>query len=293
MEQQNESQQNSQSNAEKQKTDTQQQEQPQDKKPQSRESAMRALARELGKANKTDESTEQDKQGEQQQKQQREPLLKTKPKNIGELADALGVDVKELYDLEIPSSVDGEKPYKLGGLKDHMAEREDFTVRSLAFSEKQRKAEAEIVRANAELTEIFNMLPPKAVSPEARELARNRVATQRKIEGARTLNAIPEWRDEKIREADLNEIVEHLSSYGFDEHYLGNIYDHRMFKILRDFTKQSKNLERALALVIESKPKQIAPNKKASSKQDSQRKGMATNSHDAKRGRFLEAFINS
>jgi hypothetical protein len=216
---------------------------------QSNESALRALARELGEASEAS-AKETVKTAEKAADEKK--TAKTKPKNLAALAETLGIEVAELYDLEIPSSIDGEQPFTLGKLKDHMTEREDFTVRSLKFEEEKRQKEADYLRANEELQELISTLPKDAIKPETINKAREKMAKRRQIESAKTLEAISEWSDEKIREADLTEIVEHLSSYGFPESHILSIMDHRMFKMLRDFTKQTKRLQKAIAMVKEA-----------------------------------------
>jgi hypothetical protein len=185
----------------------------------------------------------------------KKPPAKSKPKDLKTLAETLGVEVKDLYDIAIPSGRDGEEPTTLGKLKDHFAEREDFTVRSLAFDEEKRRKEADFLRAEQELQVLLSALPKDAIKPETLKAAREKQANHMKAERARALDTIPEWKDEKVREADLTEIVEHLSSYGLSAAYLASVYDHRTMKLLRDFTKQTRRLKAALELASERTPK--------------------------------------
>jgi hypothetical protein len=216
----------------------------------------------------------------------KKPTQKVKPKTLSDAAERLGLEVKDLYDLEIPS--DKLEGLTLGKLKDHMAEREDFTVRSLQFEENKRRREAEFIRAEQELQQLLAALPKDAIKPEVLNAARQKQAVYMQTERKRTLGVIPEWKDEKVREAELAEIAEHLSSYGFAKDHLASIYDHRTLKVLRDFTKQSLQLRRALELVSERKPNGLGKSKPAGSPRPAQPK--ARSRDEQKIARMLGAF---
>jgi hypothetical protein len=192
---------------------------------------------------------------------------KPKPKSIAALAETLGVDVKELYDVEVPSSRQGEKPYTLGRLKDLAAEQDDFTVRSLSLDEDRRRLESERVRSEQELREMLQSLPADALKPEMVEKRRAAIKTKQQQEHARLLDTVPEWRDEQTRLAELTGIAEHLNAYDIPESFLLLNFDHRLMRYVRENWQRKQRLEAALARVQERKPVTQAK----SQKQDAQR----------------------
>jgi hypothetical protein len=248
-------------------------------KPAENESALRKLAAEFF-PDKVDETPPAEVQGAKP---------KAVPKDIKSLAEVLGVGVEALYDLEIPAKREGEKPHKLGELKDHAAEREDFTVRSLAFEEDKRTREADLLRSQEELQTLVASLPPDAIKPEVREAARKRQATYIQQERKRTLEVISDWRDEKVREKDIGELATHLGAYGFPDNYLAGVYDHRLMKYFHDNMKREQQLRAALAKV-NVKPASETPGRGsgAGDKKPAQAQSTRKNRHE----RSVENLLN-
>ena len=175
---------------------------------------------------------------------------KGKPKNLDELAERLAVEVKDLYDVEIPSAGDGE-PIKLGKLKDHYADRENFTVAQLRFEETKSASEQAFTRAEQELQTLMALLPEKALKPELRDAVRARLDKHRAEQSAEVLKVIPEWKNAATRETEEAGITEHLSSYGFPTTYLKGVLDARSVKYIRDNWLRELRIRKALELVTE------------------------------------------
>lgn len=189
----------------------------------------------------------------------KKPTEKVKPKTLSEAAERLGLEVKDLYDLEIPS--DKLEGLTLGKLKDHMVERENFTTRSLKFEEDAARKEADFERAKQELSTLLQALPANAVTPEVREQIRQRHEAALKLERERTLQAIPEWKDAKVRTDDMAGMVEHLTGFGFPPGYLAHVTDHRTLKFIRASWQRETRLRKALELVSEKKPGALGKSK--------------------------------
>jgi|AP12_2_1047962.scaffolds.fasta_scaffold04375_3 hypothetical protein len=229
-------------------------------KPQARPDTLRDLARAL--AGTPEESEEADSQegssesdddlgddgdgNEGESQQQRKPL--PMPKDLNALAERLGVEVAELYKLTVPGSQEGES-FTLGQLKDEQQKRSEFTVRELAFEEQRSKREAELMRAQAELEEIMAHLPKEALKSDNLRAAATRLEARASKERARTLDVIPEWRDESRRTSDLAAMVEHLKGYGFPTTFLTTINDHRTVRYIRENWLRQQRIENALAMV--------------------------------------------
>jgi hypothetical protein len=180
------------------------------------------------------------------------PAAKVKPKTLNDAAERLGLKVEDLYGLEIPS--DKIKGLTLGQLKDHMAERENFTTRSLQFEEDAARKDAEFGRATLELQTLLAALPKDALKPEVREAIRQKTEAAERIEIERTLQVIPEWSDVNVRTTDVRGMIEHLSGYGFEPNYLAKVKDHRTLKFIRASWQREQRIQKALALVSEKKP---------------------------------------
>lgn len=239
--------------------------------------AVPSSLRDLAQQYTLQETPETADRGEQHQAKPGEstPKGKGKPKTLNDAAERLGVDVKDLYDLEIPSSKQGEK-FTLGQLKDHLAEREDFTVSQLKLDEDRARMESGFMRAQQELQELLAALPKTAVKPEILEKIRTRHEATLTSERAKTLEAIPEWRDQTRREADFVLMIEHLKGFGFHANYLKSVYDHRTLKFVRDAALRKQRLDKALALVGEKKPSALGKGKSATEKKGAPTGGRLT-----------------
>lgn len=174
-------------------------------------------------------------------------------RKFNDLAGRLGVELDALYALEI-SDADGEA-VTIEQLKDHYTERGDFTVRQLEVEEQHAQREAELLRAQQELRELVAALPENALRPEVLDKLRAKREQHLAAERTATLDAIPAWRDEKTRLADIEGMGKHLASYGYPENHLGNISDHRQLRYIRDNYLREQRIRQALEAVRKGTPK--------------------------------------
>jgi len=173
---------------------------------------------------------------------------KGKPKNLDELAEALGVGADDVYGIEIPINVgDAVEMKSLGDIKDSFKERQTFEVDRLAWEEQKSKTESEFLRSNQELHDLVAMLPKKALSKELLNAVAEKRATLTRTEAARTKQVIPEWKDEQIEIADRQAMSEHMRDYGFPENYVDSLVDHRTLRYIRESMLRQQRIERALA----------------------------------------------
>ena len=82
--------------------------------------------------------------------------------------------------------------------------------------------------------------------------AKNVARTQ--VEQSRTLDAIPSWKDETVRTADIKGMAAFMETFGFPATHLGSITDHRMFLFIRDSYQREQRISKALAKVRAGKP---------------------------------------
>ncbi|MEX2125476.1 MAG: hypothetical protein WD795_16400 [Woeseia sp.] len=186
--------------------------------------------------------------------------LKGKPKKFNDLAGALGIELDDLYKLELASAKDGS-PITIEQLKALHAKQDDFTVRELEFEETRQKREGDLLRAQNELRELVSSLPKNAIKPEVLEAVRQKHDATLQRERAATLEAIPSWADDTKRTEDITGIVKHLEGYGFPKSFVLNISDHRMLRYFRENWQRETRLRMALESI-----KPAGPGKTNSSK---------------------------
>lgn len=208
------------------------------------------------------ESRNQDDQdnqgGESDSGKPGESQAKGKPKTVNDLAERLGVTVKDLYDVKFnlgnQAGGDGESR-TLGELKDLASEYGQFEVDRMQFEESKTKRENEFIKAQSEMSELLSMLPKNAIKPELLQAVADKRAAILSREKGLTLKAIPEWSDEDTETADRTAMQQHLSDYGYSKSYLDSVTDHKTLKYIRDNMQRQKRIERALAQVKQvSKP---------------------------------------
>ena len=193
---------------------------------------------------------------------------KQKPTKFNDLAEQLGLELDDLYKLEVSQAEDGT-PVTVENLKDYFAKQADVSMREIEFEERRTQQESEILQAQEELRELMNALPEKAIKPEVLQKVRAKHDAQMQMERQRTMEVIPDWQDEKRRTEDLQGMAEHLQQYGFPVNHLERVADHRQIKYIRDSWQREQRIRKALAAVKAGKPNPTTrqkPATKASSK---------------------------
>ncbi len=175
------------------------------------------------------------------------------PSKFNDLAGKLGIELDDLYKLEVSQADDGSI-VTVETLKDYYAEQADYSMREVEFEERKTKSESAIMQAQEELRELMAALPEKAIRPEVLQKIRDKHDAQGALERKRTLDVIPEWQDAKIRTADLEGMSEHMKQYGYPVNHLERIADHRQIKYIRDNWQREQRIRKALAAVKAGKP---------------------------------------
>lgn len=179
-----------------------------------------------------------------------EPEAETPPKTLQEWAEKFGTEAKDLYAVEVPiSQGDETKNVTLGELKDTYGQAQDLDRRELEIEERKANAEADLTRAQTELRAILQALPEGAVNEKVLKFVRQKAEAELSQERQATLDAIPEWRDETRREADLQGMVKLLGDYGLSPQYLQSQFDHRLVRLIRDSFLRKQRIDKALARV--------------------------------------------
>lgn len=77
------------------------------------------------------------------------------------------------------------------------------------------------------------------------EAQKEQMAQKRQAEASRLLEAVPEWKDQKVYSAFWNDAVETMAEYGFTPEELQATDDHRMYLAMRDLARYRKARKQA------------------------------------------------
>lgn len=192
-------------------------------------------------------------QGDQVEAGESDGSQKETPTKFNDLAGKLGMELTDLYKLQVSQAEDGT-PVTIETLKDAYAKQDDLTLRELQFEERRTQQEAELMQAQTELREVLASLPEKAIKPEVMQKIRDKHDAQVRLERQRTMQVIPEWNDAEKREQDMAGMVEHLKQYGYPTDYLAQVVDHKQIKYIRDNWQREQRIRKALERVKAGKP---------------------------------------
>lgn len=214
-------------------------------------SFAQALAQEVGDEEELGSTGNEGAPGERGEKP------KAKPKNLNELAERLGVEVSELYDVAVPAG-HGREAMTLGSIKDRYDSWAALESDRLALTETRVQQEAELTRGRAELQELLSMIPrDKLLNTEVLQRVAARVAERTKAQDAQVLAVIPEWKDEAVQTAERGEIAKLLEGYGLTAPEVKAIRNPGLVRFMRDAMRREKQVRAALAQVRQVKRKPV------------------------------------
>jgi len=152
---------------------------------------------------------------------------------LAQLAEKAGLSMEALYKTPVPLGGElGEKT--LGELKDIAKTQNEFAEVRQAFDDEKMQHENEVIRSRQELNEIIQLLPqvPEALVQKARANFGTMVENERQA----LFTIKPEWRDEENFARAKEQIMSSASEYGFNKADLEGVFDHRLIKLLHDFS---------------------------------------------------------
>ncbi len=208
----------------------------------------------LGEALAADD-TQQEPSGEEKG-ESRGSEDKATPTKFNDLAGATGMELDSLYELTINFD-DSDEGVTVEQLKDSYRQRSDFDIERMEFEEQRTQAVNQLVREKAELQELLSELPATALKPETLNKLRERLESEKQVEREKTLELIPDWKDEDRRAQDIKEMSEHLVEYGFTPTELASIKDHRWFRYIREAMRREQRIKAALAQVRKKAPDNV------------------------------------
>ena len=209
------------------------------------------------------------------------------PKTLAEVAERLGLDVAELYNLEIPDAHREGETHTLGALKNSVDEQSQFAVDQLAWESTRQEQQAQLSEAREELEELMRHIPPSALKPEAMEAIKKRLDRRAAKERQLTVGVIPEWKDSDRATSDLQQMVEYMQAEGFGPKYLGTVKDHKLMRFIRKSWLLQKRVDHALSLVTK-KPTTSGKTANAGPRQPQPASKPAARTPNAKRSKLVE-----
>lgn len=172
------------------------------------------------------------------------------PKTVKELAERLGVDPADCY--QIALELAGDKgQVTLGQIKDYLQEygtapieiNGELVRRRTAADEAEEARErtsAEQIAIRRELVGLIGAMGqvPREVAERVERLQRSRLER----EMALTLEGAPEWKDPSRFESDRREMVDILRPYGFTKTEVLQIDDSRLMMFMRDQVARARRV---------------------------------------------------
>lgn len=201
----------------------------------------------------SDESKKPDEKPGDDATQREDAKKGSKPETLDAVAEALGIEVSDLYKIAIKQPGDGEDRVTIGELADFAKDRGQFEIDRLTFEDKRQKGEADLMRGAQQLQELVALIPKNQLKPELFQRLKERIDERATQERGLTLNVIPDWKDETVEETERAAMTEHLSAYGFTSNYLDTVQDHRTLKFIRDSWKRQQAMERAISMMEKKK----------------------------------------
>jgi len=156
------------------------------------------------------------------------------------LAEKLGVTVEEVYSMKFPYGEGGDA-ITLGELKDAGIRARTIDQESESLSDERNSFINEQMKSRSELQNIVSMLPD-GIPPELVQAAnyQHQQAVQR--ERVSLLETIPDWRDVAVEKLAREAIATNLKQYGFQDVEISNMLDHRLVKLIHDFTRMRQKI---------------------------------------------------
>lgn len=167
------------------------------------------------------------------------------PKSLDDLAKSVGVDVADLYEIEVPLGGDQE-PITLGALKDLGKAGSQINLDRIEFEEQRTNFENEQRKAAQNFADLVAALPESALSQKLVDKIHAQRAAFQEREESLTAKTIPSWSDPVIKERERNAMSEYLDEFGFPSGFLDTVIDHRTQALIRDAALRKQRLSQAL-----------------------------------------------
>jgi hypothetical protein len=155
-----------------------------------------------------------------------------KSKTISDLAEEMGVDPKELYEVSVAFD-DDDEPMSIGAMKDRIKEVRDFERSRDDFEDYRTDSMNEVLSARQQIDgvmqRIMQFIPQEQLQHAFGDYMQQH--QQRVGEARKQLREFfPEWSDASRMQADREALDEHLTTYGFTKFEVDNLQDARLIR---------------------------------------------------------------
>lgn len=177
------------------------------------------------------------------------------------LAEHLGIEPADVYELEIPVGAEGET-VTLGEMKDNFKEYGPVKEAQQAVKQERDNYEKQILQTRTELNQIMQLIPAE-MRQQLLSQARDRNSNWQNEQEKLVLEAVPDWADADTRAKDRGAIVDLGSDYGFSESEMTYTQDARTLRLLRDMASMRREMQDMRAAAKREPGKPNAPGKRA------------------------------
>ena len=179
------------------------------------------------------------------------PEKEPAPKSIKALAEKLGVEASELYDIKV--TADGEE-VSLGYLKDQFQEFKALTAQRDDLDDRRIAFDTELSARQAEIDGLSKVIDPKRLTQQELDAYRKYQQDSGQREAKAMLETTPEWKDPVQREADHKVMLEYAGKFGISQGELNGIQSHKVVRLIRDAALKAQR-------VAATPPKGLRPTK--------------------------------
>jgi hypothetical protein len=155
-----------------------------------------------------------------------------KSKTISDLAEEMGVEAKELYDVSVAFD-DDDEPMTIGAMKDRIKEVREFERSRDDFEDYRTDSMNEVLSARQQIDgvmqRVMQTIPPEQLQHAFGDYIQQH--QQRVGEARKQLREFfPEWSDANRQQADREALDKHLTTYGFSTFEVDNLQDARLIR---------------------------------------------------------------
>jgi len=161
------------------------------------------------------------------------------------LAEKLGLDPADLYQLRIPMGGDGST-MSLGELKDIAKGAHEIEASKLAFDEAVATERRTLQKDREDIQSLIGMLPREALTPAMIEHARRGAAEYVDQQGRILAELVPEWRDPKVYADDRALMLEHVQKAGWNADDLAAVHDAKLLAYFRNQARREMRTNEVL-----------------------------------------------
>ena len=155
--------------------------------------------------------------------------------NFSALAEQLGVEVKDLYATEVPLAF-GLEPMTIGQMKDQFQDLKTVQGKQDKYETERVTFENDMMRTRQVMAAMFDKIPPE-IAQAARAEAESDYRDTLSRERSALIESIPEFSDPVKYQTSIKGMTGLVKEYGFSAHELGNVIDHRLVKMIKDYSE--------------------------------------------------------